>query len=303
MSIYVEILIRAPLEAVWTHTQLPELHQRWDLRFTRIEYLPRPNPEIPQLFRYSTRIGFGLEIAGEGESVGQRELPDGSHTSALTFSSSDPRSLILKGSGYWKYNPTTDGVRFLTGYDYQPRYGAVGRVLDFLVFRPLMGWATAWSFDRLRIWLERKIEPEVALRHALTHAIARLALAFVFIYQGSVPKLLAHDADELSMLSSMGVPPHLLSVAVSLFGVAEILLGVCLLAFWRSRWPLVATLALMALATLTVIFIAPGYLSAAFNPISLNVAVGTIALIDLLTDTETIPSASQCLRKPRPGKS
>ena len=31
MSIYVEILIRAPVDALWTHTQTPELHERWDL--------------------------------------------------------------------------------------------------------------------------------------------------------------------------------------------------------------------------------------------------------------------------------
>ena len=33
MSIYVEILIRAPMEALWAHSQTPELHERWDLRF------------------------------------------------------------------------------------------------------------------------------------------------------------------------------------------------------------------------------------------------------------------------------
>jgi len=42
MSIYVEIRIRAPIEAIWAHTQTPDLHERWDLRFSRIEYLPRP---------------------------------------------------------------------------------------------------------------------------------------------------------------------------------------------------------------------------------------------------------------------
>ncbi|MDA1278170.1 MAG: MOSC domain-containing protein [Verrucomicrobia bacterium] len=33
MSIYVEILIRAPMEALWSHTQTPELHERRDLRY------------------------------------------------------------------------------------------------------------------------------------------------------------------------------------------------------------------------------------------------------------------------------
>ena len=40
--IYVEILVRAPLEELWTKTQQPDLHQRWDLRFSRIfQFGPR----------------------------------------------------------------------------------------------------------------------------------------------------------------------------------------------------------------------------------------------------------------------
>ncbi len=150
MGIYVETRIRVPLDALWHHTQEPALHVRWDLRFTEIDYLPRPSEDEPQRFRYATRLGFGLAIAGEGESVGQRDLPDGSRSSALKFSSADWRSLIRQGGGYWKYVPTADGCRFLTWYDYQTRFGWAGRLVDRLCFRPLMGWATAWSFDRLR---------------------------------------------------------------------------------------------------------------------------------------------------------
>jgi hypothetical protein len=61
------------------------------------------------------------------------------------------------------------------------------------VFRPLPGWATAWSFDRLRRWLEHGLEPEAALRQAAAHAVARSALGLVWIYQGLVPKLLAPE--------------------------------------------------------------------------------------------------------------
>ena len=127
MSIYVEILVRAPMDALWTHTQTPALHERWDLRFSRIEYLPRNDESEPQRFRYATRIGFGLEVSGEGETVGRRDSTDGSSTSALKFGSDEPLSIIREGSGYWKYIPTDDGVRFLTWYDYRTRFGAVAR--------------------------------------------------------------------------------------------------------------------------------------------------------------------------------
>jgi hypothetical protein len=125
-AIFVEILVRAPMEKLWTHTQNPDLHERWDLRFSHIEYLPKEHAAAPQRFRYVTRIGFGLEVSGEGESVGETNLEDGSRSSALKFSSRDPRSIIREGSGYWKYIPTDEGIRFLTWYDYRTRFGIIG---------------------------------------------------------------------------------------------------------------------------------------------------------------------------------
>ena len=54
MGIYVEIPIRASMDELWEKTQNPQLHQRWDLRFSQIEYLPRQGEE-PQRFLYRTR--------------------------------------------------------------------------------------------------------------------------------------------------------------------------------------------------------------------------------------------------------
>ena len=295
MGIYVETRIRVPMDALWHHTQQPKLHECWDLRFSEIDYLPRSSESEPQRFRYATRIGLGLPITGEGESVGHRDLVDGSRSSALRFSSADPRSLIRQGGGYWKYIPTADGIRFLTWYDYQPRFGVVGYVIDRLLFRPLMGWATAWSFDRLRLWLERGVHPATAFRQALTHGVARMALVFIFAYQGLVPKLLAHHADELAMLRDAGLSGHAVSLALVLAGVAEMVFALALLFCWRSRWPAVLTLALMAMATVGVGVRSPAYLEAAFNPVSLNLAVAALALVDLLNLTD-LPSASRCLR-------
>ena len=297
MGIYVEIRIRVPMDALWHHTQQPELHERWDLRFSEINYLPRASEAEPQRFRYATRIGLGLPITGEGESVGHRGLADGSRSSALRFSSADPRSLIRQGGGYWKYIPTADGIRFLTWYDYQPRFGLAGHVVDRLFFRPLMGWATAWSFDRLRLWLEHGVQPAAALRQALTHAVARTAVVFVFAYQGLVPKLLARHADELAMLHDAGLSGRAASVALVLAGAAELVFALTLLFCWRSRWPALVTLGLMVMATVGVGLRSPAYLEAAFNPVSLNLAVAALALVDLLNLAD-LPSATRCLRSP-----
>ena len=285
------------MDALWQYTQQPDLHERWDLRFTEIHYLPRRNEDEPQRFRYTTRLGFGLGIAGEGESVGQRDLADGSRSSALRFSSADPLSLIRLGSGYWKYVPTTDGIRFLTWYDYEVHFGPAGRLADRLVFRPLMGWATAWSFDRLRLWLEQGVHPAAVLRQTLTHAAARLAVAGVFAYQGLVPKLLFHHADELRILRQAGCPAGAAFGVLSLVGGAELLFALALLLGWRRRWPTLVTLGLMLVATLGVALRSPGYLPAAFNPVALNLAVAALAMIDLF-NLPDLPTATRCLRVP-----
>ena len=108
-SIYVQIDISGSIDRIWQLTQEPDFHQRrWDLRFTEIRYLPRPDTAQPQRFRYATRIGFGLKIHGEGESVGSRDGPNGERSSALKFWSKDSKSLIRIGSGYWKYVPSKE---------------------------------------------------------------------------------------------------------------------------------------------------------------------------------------------------
>ncbi|MEW2381903.1 hypothetical protein AB0873_07405 [Micromonospora sp. NPDC047707] len=168
--VYVETVIGAPVTEVWRVTQDPVQHRRWDVRFGRIDPLPGGPPAR---FRYATRVAPGVTIAGWGVHAGERNRPDGSRTSALLFGSDDPRSLIAAGAGYWRYLPGPDGVQFLTGYTYTPRWGPLGRAAD-LGFRPVFGWATAWSFDRLRLWLEHGVTPERARRNAAREIAVRL---------------------------------------------------------------------------------------------------------------------------------
>ncbi|KND39604.1 hypothetical protein [Streptomyces acidiscabies] len=175
MGLYIEAHIRADMDDLWTRTQTPSQHQRWDLRFTTIDYLPSAEGE-PQRFRYATRVLPFVTVSGTGVTAGERERPDGTRTSALRFASPHPLSLLKEGSGYWRYVPDRDGVRFLTGYDYRPRWGWVGRCADRLLFRPLMVWATAWSFDRLRLWLEKGITPERALWNWIAELAVRVAV-------------------------------------------------------------------------------------------------------------------------------
>ncbi|MEV8622780.1 hypothetical protein [Streptomyces sp. NBC_01268] len=210
MGLYVEARVRTDLDTLWERTQDPAQHQRWDLRFTEIAYLPGAEGE-PQRFRYATRVLPFLAVAGTGVSAGERHRAGGDRVSALRFSSPHPLSPLAEGSGYWRYVPGRDGVRFLTGYDYRPRWGRFGRLADRLLFRPLMGWATAWSFDRLRLWCELGVSPERARAHWLFETAARILLVAVPVTAGSLSlgavSLAAVPAAVLGSLAALLVPP------------------------------------------------------------------------------------------------
>lgn len=290
-GIYVEILIQGELEHIWRLTQDPALHQRWDLRFSQIEYLPRSNPAEPQRFLYKTRIGFGLSIAGTGESVGERTSASGDSTSSLKFASADPKSLIREGSGYWRYIPTPAGLRFLTWYDYSVRFGAAGRLVDRLVFRPLIGWATAWSFDRMRLWAEDGQLPESSLALSVIHAVARIAIATIWIWHGLIPKLVYRNVDEQTMLAQAGVPLAFLPW----LGGIEVLFGLLVLFAWRRRAVFIANIALMIAATIGVAVNSPIYLKAAFDPVTLNLAVIALSITGWIA-SRRLPTARVCVR-------
>jgi uncharacterized membrane protein YphA (DoxX/SURF4 family) len=298
-SIYVEILVRGGLDDLWGLTQRPELHRRWDLRFSDIEYLPRPDESLPQRFLYTTRIGFGLAIRGCGESIGVREAGGGTRTSALRFWSEDPKSLIREGSGYWRYVPVPGGVRFLTRYDYRTRFGLAGRLLDRALFRPLLGWATAWSFDRLRLWIEREIDPRAALRRGLLDLAARLGLASVLLGHGLVSMLIDRSPGALRLLAAAGLAPAAARQALPLLGIAEAVLGAALLAGRRVRALYAAVVLLMAAAAAAIALVSPAALpsAAALEPLALAVSVAALAVLGWSAGRD-LPSASRCRRAP-----
>lgn len=160
-GITVEARLESGLDRVWALTQQPSQHSRWDARFGRIE------PTADGRFRYRR---FG--VAGSGEHSGDRHGADGSATSALRFACENPLSPIEEGSGYWQYRPhSTGGLTFATWYDYRSRYPRIDRV-----FRPVMAWGTAWSFDRLRLWADRGLPPEVTASVAVLDTVARTAV-------------------------------------------------------------------------------------------------------------------------------
>ncbi len=299
--IYVEIHLHSSLEDVWRLTQTPDLHTRWDMRFNDIEYLPRSEDSQPQRFYYRTRIGFGLNISGEGESLGRHET-SGERTSSLKFWSSDRKSLIREGSGYWKYIQTDDGLRFLTQYDYRTRFGFPGRWLDALVFRPLLGWATAWSFDRLRLWLEKGIAPEISWERSAIHAVARITLALIWIYQGAIPKVLFPDSRELEQLRGYSLFSGWEQMALLCLGWVEIIFGFLLILLWSKRTLFVINALLLGVLLCGAAVSSPSILKAPFNPLTLSLGMIALCLTGYWSSRE-LPSSRRCFRRPQSERS
>jgi hypothetical protein len=221
-------------------------------------------PGAPRRFRYATRIGGGLAIEGWGETVGQ---PD-QRGSALRFGSADPRSLIREGAGCWIYREDSEGVRFSTVYDYAVRFGAAGRLLDRFLFRPLMVWATRWSFDRLRLWIEQGLIPELSLRLWAVKTAARVLLGLVWVIEGLVPKLLAVSPGELELVRRSGLFWGSPSLTLGLLGAAEVLVGLWLIAGRAERRS-------VKLASLAMLFLAG--LVAATQPTALTDPLGGLS--------------------------
>ena len=152
-KIVVEAIIAAPVAMVWERSQVPSLHTAWDIRFNHIAYLDQTDERGYHLMDYQTNIALGISIQGFGRYLTNSEP---SHSS-FEFDSDDWKSLIRNGRGIWLYRachdrPTDEATLFKTVYDYDVRYGWLGKALDRLIFRSLLQLATEWGFETLRLW-------------------------------------------------------------------------------------------------------------------------------------------------------
>ena len=119
-----------------------------------------------------------------------------------------------------------------------------------------------------------------------TNKLARFTLAFIFIYQGLVPKLIFLDKTELyinqqhlSLLPAQNLIDTVLMAQLA--GIGEIMLGLLLIVFYQKNWPLWISLGFLGFLLLDIIVLAPELLTGAFNPLSTNIAAILLAYIAL----------------------
>ena len=293
--LYIETKIKCDLNNLWTKTQEPSLHQEWDLRFSEISYLPKNAPTDTQKFLYSTKIGFGIKVDGIGESVATKTKDNGESTSILKFYSDSKISLIKEGSGYWKYVPEINGIKFFTGYDYKTRWGFFGKLIDKFIFRPLMIWATAWSFDCLKNWIEKGLHPKQAITAQLLALLINFVLGIIWIYQGLIPKILFTDTGEIEILRQSGLFNGYEENILTIIGIVEIAFGIALILIQRKTLQYLNILGLLIL-TFGAIFNDLMIFTLPFNPFSLNIAMIALSIIAILNFCY-LPKASNCIKK------
>lgn len=295
--VYVEIPIEADMDKLWDATQSPDLHARWDLRFSSITYLPKKEESEPQHFEYKTNIGFGMSIEGFGKSAGEFHAGDGSRTSSLHFGTDQKRSLIREGRGYWKYTPDRDKVTFLTQYDYDVRFGRAGAILDRFLFRPMIGWATALSFDVLRRWLVKGETPESQYLRFFSVWVISFLFFFVWTYHGAVPKLFFQHPEEIGMAEKLLQIPYKEAARLTAgIGIAEILFGCLWLFPLKKKWLFGIQLLAFPMLALSAALADPGVLTHPFTPITFNAALFVLSGIGFFQSRD-VPSAKSCRRK------
>lgn len=293
--IYVEIPIQVPIQRVWDASQEPDLHAQWDLRFSSISYLPK-NEEEPQFFTYTRKAGPFLTVEGWGKSSGSQQLKSGSRSSALHFGTDQKVSPIREGRGYWKYEPIENGTRFLTQYDYTANFGEIGRFFD-LFFRPLMGYATALSFDVLKRWLEKGEAPASQYRRFFTTQLLTVFFAFLWVYQGLMPKLVAMHPQEKSMIASgLSLSSAQATYAVMVVGIVEVLFGLFWLIYKEKRHLFIMQIVFFPLLTIAALIASPETAIQPFNPVTFNLSLMMLTGIGLLMSKD-IPTATSCKRK------
>jgi hypothetical protein len=168
-----------------------------------------------------------------------------------------------------------------------------------------MGWATAWSFDRLRLWIERGIDPALSAQRAITHAAARIGLAAVFFWHGLVPKLIARHPDELRLIEESGVPAGLAPSMLTAAGFLEVAYAAALVVLWSARWMYPLTAVLLAVLLVPALAADASLVTDPFSPVTLTIALLALCGVGWAA-CKDLPSARRCRRRPdrsRVGKS
>ena len=103
--------------------------------------------------------------------------------------------------------------------------------------------------------------------------LARFILGFSWIYHGLFPKLITIDPIEKAMTATLGLSETASTLVTQTAGIAEILFGLMILAFYKNRTLILLNILALILLLAFVVVQMPSILVAAFNPVTTNLAL------------------------------
>jgi hypothetical protein len=158
-----------------------------------------------------------------------------------------------------------------------------------------MIYATSWSFDCLKNWIEKGLHPKQAIKAQVTVLLASVTLAVVWVYQGLLPKILFPDTGELALLRKSELFVGAETTVLPLVGLAEILFGLIIL-FVQNKIIHFFNIALLLLLSVAAILSDASIFTLPFNPFSLNISLIMISIIAIV-NFKYLPKASNCITK------
>lgn len=108
-----------------------------------------------------------------------------------------------------------------------------------------------------------------------------ITLAVLWIYQGIVPKLIYHAADEQRLWQMNGFDEMIMLFMIEIAGYAEIIFGALFLIFKQSKILHILNILAMCGLGLLIIVTDIQYFQQAFNPFVMNAAMVMLSVVAL----------------------
>jgi len=139
--------------------------------------------------------------------------------------------------------------------------------------------------------------PEQSRVFGLIYFLSRSTLAFVWFYHGLLPKILFANTGEAEITAAAGFPRAWAGQIDTVAGIAECGFALLLIYFWRSRLLLAVQFPALLILLVSIALHKPATLARPFEPLTLNLAMCTLAGCALIVSKD-LPSARNCLRRP-----
>lgn len=119
------------------------------------------------------------------------------------------------------------------------------------------------------------------MNNAKSLKLINFVLAFLWIYQGLVPKIIFINADEIFVWQSIGLSFEYAKLAGRASGLGEIIFGLLFVFINQKYIHYLSILGLLGLLLL-ISFLIPSTLISPYNPIVMNISMISLSVIYLL---------------------